>query len=457
MARRLVEAGCARRHASAYGFWDTHGGNFKHLKTHLPTFDQGVSALVEDLYARGLDKDCTVVVWGEFGRTPKINKDAGRDHWARVNFALMSGGGMKTGQVIGSTDAIAGEAKNDPVPVPARAGHRVQEPGPRPARHGVRREQPPEPHPAEQRRCGGQGVLTTTPFAANVRREHRERPEQLALAVLAAKTTPITAMTEPEWLAATASERMLHSPGWHRTRRGYPSISNDLGTCHPSVNDSRKLRLYACACFRWSFPQLVYPVDRHALEAAELFADEAITADELATAFRKCGITAWNLARESALDSARMAIGGRPVRPDHPAGPQQFLPNPVRCDLLRCIFGNPFNPIAFDPSWLTETAVALATGIYADRAFDRLPILADALEEAGATTPTCSPTAGSPDRTPAAAGWWTACWAKSSRHTPCAVLKTAHGVCLLQCIPSVPRRSACSAPASPSWLSPRCW
>jgi uncharacterized protein (DUF1501 family) len=59
-----------------------------------------------------------VVVWGEFGRTPKINKDAGRDHWARVNFALMSGGGMRTGQVIGSTDAIAGEAKADPVPYP---------------------------------------------------------------------------------------------------------------------------------------------------------------------------------------------------------------------------------------------------------------------------------------------------------------------------------------------------
>jgi hypothetical protein len=117
MARRLVEAG-ARVVTVAYGFWDTHGQNFRHLKQHLPTFDQGISALVEDLYDRGLDRDCTVVVWGEFGRTPKINKDAGRDHWARVNFALMSGGGMRTGQVIGSTDAIAGEAKADPVPYP---------------------------------------------------------------------------------------------------------------------------------------------------------------------------------------------------------------------------------------------------------------------------------------------------------------------------------------------------
>ena len=117
MARRLVEAG-ARVVTLGYGFWDTHGGHFKHMKQHMPTFDQGISALIEDIYARGLDKDCTVVVWGEFGRTPKINKDAGRDHWARVNFGLMSGGGMKVGQVIGSTDAIGGEAKNDPIPYP---------------------------------------------------------------------------------------------------------------------------------------------------------------------------------------------------------------------------------------------------------------------------------------------------------------------------------------------------
>ncbi len=115
MARRLVEAGC-RVVTVAYGFWDTHGSNFKYLKDHLPLFDTGISALVEDIYARGLQDDVTVCVWGEFGRTPKINKDAGRDHWARVNFALLSGGGMKVGQVIGSTDSAAGEAKDDPVP-----------------------------------------------------------------------------------------------------------------------------------------------------------------------------------------------------------------------------------------------------------------------------------------------------------------------------------------------------
>jgi hypothetical protein len=118
MARRLVEAG-ARVVTVAYGFWDTHGQNFKHLKQHLPLFDTGISALIEDIYARGLDKDVTVLVWGEFGRTPKINGDAGRDHWSRVNSALFSGGGMKVGQVIGSTDSIAGQAKDDPVPYPS--------------------------------------------------------------------------------------------------------------------------------------------------------------------------------------------------------------------------------------------------------------------------------------------------------------------------------------------------
>ena len=112
-ARRLVEAG-ARCVTVAYGFWDTHGKNFDHLKNHLPLFDQGISALIEDIHMRGLDKDVSVVVWGEFGRTPKINKDAGRDHWAPVNFALFSGGGMKMGQALGATDALGAYAVSKP-------------------------------------------------------------------------------------------------------------------------------------------------------------------------------------------------------------------------------------------------------------------------------------------------------------------------------------------------------
>jgi hypothetical protein len=113
-ARRLVEAG-VRCVTVAYGFWDTHGGNFRHLRTNLPVFDRGISALVDDIHQRGLDKDVTVVVWGEFGRTPRINKDAGRDHWAPVNGALLAGGGMNTGQVIGATDKSGAYATVRPV------------------------------------------------------------------------------------------------------------------------------------------------------------------------------------------------------------------------------------------------------------------------------------------------------------------------------------------------------
>lgn len=114
MARRLVEAG-VRCVTVAYGFWDTHGNNFGHLKKNLPQFDQGVSALVEDLHQRGLARDVTLIVWGEFGRTPKINKDAGRDHWPAVNGALLAGGGLRTGQVIGSTDKLGAYALDRPI------------------------------------------------------------------------------------------------------------------------------------------------------------------------------------------------------------------------------------------------------------------------------------------------------------------------------------------------------
>jgi hypothetical protein len=114
IARRLVEAG-ARCVTLAFSRWDHHGDNFGALRQDLPLFDQGLSALVEDLHQRGLDKDVSVVVWGEFGRTPTINKDAGRDHWPRVSCAVLAGGGMKTGQVIGATDRLGGEASERPV------------------------------------------------------------------------------------------------------------------------------------------------------------------------------------------------------------------------------------------------------------------------------------------------------------------------------------------------------
>ena len=115
IARRLVEAG-VRCVTLNFGRWDFHSNNFSEFKnTHGPLFDQGMSALVEDLAARGLDKDVSVVAWGEFGRTPIINKDAGRDHWPQVGCALLAGGGMKTGQVIGATDRLGGEPVQRPV------------------------------------------------------------------------------------------------------------------------------------------------------------------------------------------------------------------------------------------------------------------------------------------------------------------------------------------------------
>jgi hypothetical protein len=114
VARRLVEAG-ARVVTVAFGFWDYHGNNFRNARNDLPMLDQGVTALVQDLHDRGLDQDVTVIVWGEFGRTPTINKDAGRDHWPRVSCALLAGGGMKTGQVLGATDRLGGEAAERPV------------------------------------------------------------------------------------------------------------------------------------------------------------------------------------------------------------------------------------------------------------------------------------------------------------------------------------------------------
>ncbi len=117
-ARRLVEAG-VRVVTLAYGRWDwhgtPHGTTFENARHHLPMLDLGLTTLIEDLRERGLDRDVSVVVWGEFGRTPRINPNAGRDHWPNVSCALLAGGGMRTGQVIGSTNRLAEHAKDRPV------------------------------------------------------------------------------------------------------------------------------------------------------------------------------------------------------------------------------------------------------------------------------------------------------------------------------------------------------
>ena len=81
----------------------------------LPILDQGLHALIADLEERGMLDDVSIVAWGEFGRTPKINSNAGRDHWPRVGMALLAGGGMQTGQIIGSTDRTASTPLTRPV------------------------------------------------------------------------------------------------------------------------------------------------------------------------------------------------------------------------------------------------------------------------------------------------------------------------------------------------------
>jgi hypothetical protein len=117
IARRLVEAG-ARVVTMNFTRWDWHGPdgkNFVQARKDFPLLDRAVTALVEDLHDRGMLDDVSVIVWGEFGRTPRINKMASRDHWPQLSCALLAGGGMKTGQVIGESDKIAERATKRPV------------------------------------------------------------------------------------------------------------------------------------------------------------------------------------------------------------------------------------------------------------------------------------------------------------------------------------------------------
>jgi hypothetical protein len=114
LARRLIERG-VRFVTVNYGGWDHHAKIFDNLDRKLPEFDQGFSALVEDMHLRGLLTETLVVCMGEFGRTPKLNKDKGRDHWAPAASLLFTGAGVRTGQVIGSTDKQGGYVTRRPV------------------------------------------------------------------------------------------------------------------------------------------------------------------------------------------------------------------------------------------------------------------------------------------------------------------------------------------------------
>jgi hypothetical protein len=115
MARRLVEAGVGCVTLSIGG-WDTHSENFKSLRRQLPEVDRGVANLIQDLHDRGMEKDVVTVMWGEFGRTPKIGDSTpdGRGHWPPVMAALIAGGGLKMGQAIGTSSARGEYPKDRP-------------------------------------------------------------------------------------------------------------------------------------------------------------------------------------------------------------------------------------------------------------------------------------------------------------------------------------------------------
>jgi hypothetical protein len=121
LARRLVEAGVRFVTVTDPG-WDTHQNNFKSLKERLlPRLDQAYAALLKDLHARGM-LDNTLVVWtGDFGRTPKVNPAAGRDHWGQSSAVCMGGGGLKTGVIVGSSNEYAEMPKDSPLFVPDMA------------------------------------------------------------------------------------------------------------------------------------------------------------------------------------------------------------------------------------------------------------------------------------------------------------------------------------------------
>lgn len=177
-------------------------------------------------------------------------------------------------------------------------------------------------------------------------------------------------MTEADWLAAIDPTPLLEF---------LRSQASD-----------RKLRLFACACC-WRIPDL-HKRDgcRHAIESLEAAADGLISWDDCVAATSFASHAIWyelpiyQARKWWASDAAAFTTGAVARGQSGNAAEDELQ---VHACLIRCIVGNPFRPVAFDPEWRTETVSALATGIYVERAFDRLPILADALEEAGCDQP----------------------------------------------------------------------
>jgi uncharacterized protein (DUF1501 family) len=119
LARRLVEAGVTFVTINLYekdvDWWDDHYTIEKNLRKRLPPYDRAVASLIEDLHERGLAEQVLVVACGEFGRAPRIDKNAGRGHWPRAMTALLSGGGIRAGQIVGGTTPDGGEPSHRPL------------------------------------------------------------------------------------------------------------------------------------------------------------------------------------------------------------------------------------------------------------------------------------------------------------------------------------------------------
>jgi hypothetical protein len=201
-------------------------------------------------------------------------------------------------------------------------------------------------------------------------------------------------MTEAEWQTATDPRPILEF------LRGKAS--------------DRKLRLFMCACCRGAWRRLKYEPLRRAVQAAEWFADGEANRDQMATLGKTVG-KIWYALEDDAHDTFWSVLAT--TDPYAVAAPElsdrhvlnmalhvRAVSTQHRTALLRDIIGNPFRPAAVDPAWRSEAAVALSTAIYADRAFDRLPILADALEEAGCDHPDILTHCRSPD--PHVRGCW---------------------------------------------------
>jgi hypothetical protein len=151
-ARRLIEAGvgCV---TLAYGGWDTHGANFRTLRNQLPHLDRGIANLIADLHDLGLQDDVVTVVWGEFGRTPRVNNNdgGGRDHWAPVMSALIAGGGLRMGQAVGASSARGEYPARTALPRPERPQHRLPRLGHRPQPDLQQRRWPADVHSGQPR------------------------------------------------------------------------------------------------------------------------------------------------------------------------------------------------------------------------------------------------------------------------------------------------------------------